>query len=96
MLLSGCIANNGCIAVSRLALPAIFPKHQEKFSVHNSTVSQMLKDEIRPSLPKYAVTFDYVLRYMDSLPNNNELMLEMLTKIFVHCGFYIVGREDKQ
>ena len=64
--------------------------------MHDSTVSQMLKDEIWPLLPKYAVTFDYVLRYMDSLPNNNELMLEMLTKIFVHYGFYMVGREDKQ
>lgn len=64
--------------------------------MHDSTVSQMLKDEIRPSLPKYAVTFDYALRCIDSLPNNNEFMLEMLTKIFVHCGFYIVGREDKQ
>ena len=37
---------------------------------------------LRPSLPKYAVTYDpdIVLRYMDSVPNNSALMLEMLTK----------------
>lgn len=37
---------------------------------------------LRPSLPKYTVTYDpdIVLRYMDSVPNNSALMLEMLTK----------------
>ena len=38
--------------------------------------------KLRPSLPKYTVTYDpdVILKYMDQLPKNEQLNLEVLTK----------------
>ena len=50
----------------------------------DETVSQMIKGifKLRPSLPKYTVTYDpdVILKYMDQLPKNEQLSLEVLTK----------------
>ena len=38
--------------------------------------------KLRPSLPKYIVTYDsdIILQYMNSLPTNNLLSMDLLTK----------------
>ena len=73
----------GVIALARSALSVILPKIGGK-TFQDSNVSQMIKGsfKLRPSLPKYVTTYDpdIMLRYIDSLPHDNFLLLELLTK----------------
>ena len=76
--------NYGVIAVARSALSAILPKQGNATFGKDSNVSRMLRGifKLRPSFPKHVVTYDpnIVLKYMDSLPTNKDLSLELLTK----------------
>ena len=64
----------GVIAVARSALSAILPHKMGKSFGQDSNVSKLLKGvfRLRPTLPKYTVTYDpdIVLTYMNSLPKN--------------------------
>ena len=76
--------NYGVIAVAWSALSAVLPKQGNVIFGKDSNVSRMLRGllNLRPSLPKHLVTYDpnIVLKYMDSLPTNKDLSLELLTK----------------
>ena len=76
--------NYGVLAVVRSTFSAILPKQNGKMFGQDETVSQMMKGifKLRPSLPKYTVTYDpdVILKYMDQLPKNEQLNLEVLTK----------------
>lgn len=75
---------HGVIAVARSALSALLPiRDGETFGKHRN-VSKLIKGifKLRPTLPKYTVTYDpdIVLSYINNLPENSQLLLEMLTK----------------
>ena len=76
--------NYGVIAVARPALSAILPKQGNVTFEKDGTVSRMLRGifKLRTSLPKHVVSYDpnIVLKYIDSLPANKDLSLELLTK----------------
>ena len=71
------------IALARSALSVILPKIGGKTFDQDSNVSRMIKGrfKLRPSLPKYVTTYDpdIILRYIDSLPHDKFLLLELLT-----------------
>ena len=73
----------GTIAVVRSALSAILPKINSQTFGKDERVSRMIKGifKLHPSLPKYIVTYDpdIILQYMDSLPANNLLSMDLLT-----------------
>ena len=79
----------GTIAVGRSALSSILPKVNGQTFAKDERVSRVIKRifKLRPSLPKYIVTYnpDIILQYMDSLPTNNLLSMDLLTKKF--CTF---------
>ena len=72
------------IAVAHSALSAILSKFNGQTFGKDECVSRMIKGifKLRPSLPKYIVTYDpdIILQYMDSLPTNNLLSMGLLTK----------------
>ena len=74
----------GTIAVVRSALSAILSKINGQTFGKNNRVCLMIKgiSKLRPSLPKYVVTYepDIILQYMDSLPAENLLTMDLLTK----------------
>ena len=76
----------GVIAAARSALSAILPMRDGTPFGKHPLVSRTLKGifKSRPVFPKSSriITFDtnILLAYMDSLPTNEELILEMLTK----------------
>ena len=76
--------NYWVIAVARSALSAVLPKQGNVIFGKDSNGSRMLRGifKLRPSLPKHLVTYgpNIVLKYMDSLPTNKDLSLELLTK----------------
>ena len=76
--------NYGIIAVAKSALSAVLPKQGNVTFRKDSNVSRMLTGifKLRQSLPKHVVTYDpnIVLKYMDPLPTNKDLSLELLTK----------------
>ena len=89
----------GTIAVGRSARSAIMPKFNGQTFGENERVSRVIIRifKLRPSLPKYIVTYnpDIILQYMDSLPTNNLLSMDLLTKKF--CTFLcILGRQRSQ
>ena len=73
----------GNIAAARSALSAILPKREGVSFGKHPLVSKLIKGifKERPSLPKHTVVYDteIILRYIDSLPFNDSLMLDMLT-----------------
>ena len=77
----------GTIANARSALSAILPKKGGVTFGQDPMVSKLLKSifRLRPTLPKHTVMYDpeLVLNYINELPHNYELMLEMLTKKLV-------------
>ena len=79
--------NYGSIAVARSALSAILPRKGDFTFGKDKIVSQLLKGifKLRPSLPKYTSTYDpdIILDYINELPANNQLNLELLTKKLV-------------
>ena len=76
--------NYGVIAVARSTLSAILSKQDNVTFGKDSNVSHMLRGifKLKLSLSKHVVTYDpnIVLKYMDSLPTNKDLSLELLTK----------------
>ena len=74
----------GTCAVARSALSAILPKEDGCSFGENEVVSKLMRGVFKsaPSLPKQVVIWDPVimLGYLNSLPNNEELLLERLTK----------------
>ena len=87
--------NYGVIAVARSGLSAILPKQGNVTFGKDSNVSRMFRGifKLRPSLPKHAVTDDpnTVLKYMDSLPTNKDLSLELLCTLL--C--FLSGQQSK-
>ena len=75
---------HGTCAVARSALSAILQKQDGKIFSDHPLVARVMKGIFKaaPSLPRVHVTWDpeILLKYIDSLPNNNELLLEQLTK----------------
>ena len=80
----------GTIAVTRSALSAILPKINAQTFGKDENVTRMIKGifKIRPSFPKYIVTYDsdIILQYMDSLPANNLLSMDLLTKKIMYLA----------
>ena len=76
--------NYTVLAVVHSALSAILPKQNGKTFGQDETLSQMMKGifKLRPSLPKYTVTYDadVILKYMNQFSKNEQLNLEVLTK----------------
>ena len=72
--------NYGVVAVARSALSTILSKQGNVTFEKDSNVSR--DHPLRPSLPKPVVTYDpnIVLKYMDSLPGNTDLSLELLAE----------------
>ena len=74
----------GTIAIACSALSAILPKINGQTFGKDERVSKMIKGIFKfpPSLPKYIVTYDpdIILQYMDSLPANYLLSMDLLTK----------------
>ena len=83
--------------MARSALSAILPQQMGKSFGQDQNVTKLLKGVFRlhPTLPKYTVTYDpdIVLTYINSLPKNSELMLELLTKSYVCYCVYCVGSD---
>ena len=81
------------VAAACSALSAILPKINGQTFGKDDHVSRMIKRifKLRPSLPKYVVTYDpdIILQYMDSLPANNLLSMDLLSiKNYVLCFVY--------
>ena len=74
----------GILAVVRSALSVILPKQNGKPFGQEEIVNQTIRGiiKLRPSFPTYTVTYnpDVILKYMNRLPENEQLNLEMLTK----------------
>ena len=89
--------NYGVIAVARAALSTILSKQGNVTFKKDSNVDRMLRGrfKLRPPLLKQIVTYDpnIVLKYMDSLPTNKNLSLELLTKSYVPCYVFLVVNE---
>ncbi|XP_057294577.1 uncharacterized protein LOC130623096 [Hydractinia symbiolongicarpus] len=77
-------ASYGYIAAARSALSAVLPKDAGTSFGKNEDVSRLIKGvfKLRPSLPKHTVIYDpdVILNYMTTLPGNQHLELEFLTK----------------
>ena len=62
-------------------------------------VSRMLRGifKLRPSLPKRVVTYDsnILLKYMDSLPTNKDLLLEFVTKKLCTLLCFLSGQRNQ-
>ena len=89
----------GVLAVVRSALSAVLPKRDGKTFGQDELVSQMMKGiyRLRPSLPKYTVTYDpdKVLSYMKQIPTNDNLTLEILTKKLVTLLCLLSGQRSQ-
>ena len=89
-------ASYGYIAATRSALSAILPKRNAISFGKCPDVSRMIKGifKLRPSLPKHTVVYDanLVLNYMKSLPEDNALDLEMLTKKLATLLCFLSGQ----
>ena len=74
----------GTTAVAFSALSAILPKTNGQTLGRDDRVSRMIKGtfKLHRSLPKYVVIYDpdIILQYMDSLPANNLISMDLLTK----------------
>ena len=77
----------GYIAGTRSALSAILPNVDGKTFGNQELVQRTLRGiyKLRPSFPRYLVIYDahIVLDFMRSLPSNEDLLLEVLTKKLV-------------
>ena len=77
----------GYIAGTRSALSAILPNVDGKTFGNQELVQRTLRGiyKLRPSFPRYCVIYDanIVLDFMRSLPSNEDLLLEVLTKKLV-------------
>ena len=76
-------ANYGTVATARSMLSAILPERGGITFGKDQMISRLLKGIFRkrPSLPKHTVVYDtnIVLHYIESLPVNEQLLLEPLT-----------------
>lgn len=77
-------AKHGSIATARSALSTLLPTVNGCTFGKDPMVKRLMKGVFkrRPSLPKHTVIYDanVVLAYIQTLPPNKELSLEMLTK----------------
>ncbi len=75
---------HGYIAGTRSALSAILPNVDGKTFGNQEVVKKLLKGVYkgRPSFPRYIVIYDanIILQYIRTLPDNADLLLEVLTK----------------
>ena len=89
----------GTIAVVRSALSAILPKINSQTFGKDERVSRMIKGifKLHPSLPKYIVTYDpdIILQYMDSLPANNLLSMDLFTKKLCTLLCLLIGQRSQ-
>ena len=72
----------GTITVAHSALSAILPEINWQTFGKDERVSRMIKRifKLCPSLPIVTYDPDIILQYMDSLPANNLLSIDLLTK----------------
>ena len=86
----------GTIAVACSDLSAILPKINRQTFGKDNGGSRMIKViyKLCPSLPKYAVTYDpnIILQYMDSVPANNLLSMDLFTKKICTLIFLLSGQ----
>ena len=72
------------IAVARPVFTAILPNINKQTFKKDGHVSRMMKGifKLRPTLPKYVVSCEphIISQCMDSLPANNLLSMDLLTK----------------
>ena len=91
--------NYGVMVVAGSALCATLLKQGKVTFGKDSNVSCMLRGifKLRPSLPKHVVTYDpnIVLRYMDSLPTNKYLSLELPTKKLCTLLCFLSGQRSQ-
>ena len=89
--------NYGVLAIVPSTLSAILP-NQKTFG-QDEIVGQMMKGvfKLRLSLPKYRVTYnlDVILKYLNQLPKNEQLNLEVLTKKLATVLF-LLSRQRSQ
>ena len=90
---------HGVIAVARSALSAVLYKRNGLPFGQDPNVSQMMKSifKLRPTLPKYVVTYDpdIILNYMNTLPDNSSLSLKLLTKKLVMLLCLLSGQRSQ-
>ena len=79
------------IAVARPVFTATLPKINRQTFKKDGHVSRMMKGifKLRPTLPKYVITYepDIISQCMDSLPSNNLLSMDLLTKKNMYFAF---------
>ena len=89
----------GVIAVAWSVISANLPKQGNVTFGKDSIASRMLREifKLRPSLPKHVVIYEpnIVLKYMDSLPTNKDLTLELLTKKLCTLLCFISGQRSQ-
>ena len=72
------------IVVARPVFTAVLPKINRQTFKKDGHVSRMIKGifKLLPTLPKYVVAYepDIISQCMDSLPANNLLSMDLLTK----------------
>ena len=90
---------HGVIAVAKSALSAVLYKRNGLSFGQDPNVSQMMKGifKLRPTLPKYVVTYDpdIILNYINTLPDNSSLSLELLTKKLVMLLCLLSGQRSQ-
>ena len=90
---------HGVIAVARSALSAVLYKRNGLSFGQDPNVSKMMKGifKLRPTLPKYVVMYDpdIILNYMNTLPDNSSLSLELLTKKLVMLLCLLRGQRSQ-
>ena len=90
---------HGVIAVAKSALSAVLYKRKRLSFGQDPNVSQMMKDifKLHPTLRKYVVTYDpdIILNYMNTLPDNSSLSLELLRKKLVMLLCLLSGQRSQ-
>ena len=85
--------------MARSALSAVLNKRNGVSFGQDPNVSQMMKGifKLRPTLPKYVVTYDpdIILNYMKTLSDNASLSLELLTKKMVVLLCLLSGQRSQ-
>ena len=77
-------AKYGYIAAARSALSAVLPKEEGVAFGKDPNVTKFLKGvfRLKPQLPRYTEIYDpdVILKFLETLPENKHLMMEMLVK----------------
>ena len=89
----------GTIAVARSAISAILLKINRQTFGKDERVSRIIKGILKlgPSLPKYTVAYDpdIILQYMNSLPANNLLSMDLFTKKLCTLLCLLIGQRSQ-